>query len=138
MAYKLAKTFQIQTSTNSTTWTGRLLTINERGVLFRDGLPLQKLPHDMYRMNGRQARTTKRYSLFAFNGPQCSSATPTTIQDRKKAVRSIGTISECQAPRSYYSNPFGGTAETIERLTLWKTGGRSRRWVSKPGSHGVA
>jgi len=99
-----AKAFQIQVSTNSTTWTDVYSTTKGASYSVTD-VTFAKTSARYVRMNGTQRGTTNGYSLFAFMVLNDTSATPATFKTEKSSVPS-GLSLICQGATVHYSTPY--------------------------------
>ena len=131
-----AKTFQIQTSTNSTTWTDVYTTTKGASYSVTD-VTFAKTSARYVRMNGTQRGTTNGYSLFAFMVLNDTSATPTTFKAEKPSVPS-GLSLKCQGATVHYSTLYGGTVKLEAFDVLGKQAAVLVDGFQSPGSHGVA
>jgi F5/8 type C domain/Glycosyl hydrolases family 43 len=104
-----AKAFQIQVSTNSTTWTDVYSTTKGASYSVTD-VTFAKTSARYVRMNGTQRGTTNGYSLFAFMVLNDTSATPTTFKTEKQTAPA-GTFLKCQNNTIHYSIPFGNSVK---------------------------
>jgi hypothetical protein len=98
-----AKAFQIQISTNSTTWTDVYSTTKGASYSVTD-VAFARTSARYVRMNGTQRGTTNGYSLFAFMVLNDSSVTPISFKIEKKLVSS-GLSLQCQNNAVHYSIP---------------------------------
>jgi len=104
-----AKAFQIQVSTNSTTWTDVYSTTKGASYSVTD-VAFNATSARYVRMNGTQRGAENGYSLFAFMVLNDSSATSTTF----KAEKSPGPVASriffnCRNNTIHYSVPAGGS-----------------------------
>ena len=102
-----AKAFQIQTSTNSTTWTDVYSTTKGASWSVTD-VTFNKTSARYVRMYGTQRGTTNGYSLFDFMVLNDSNSTPTAFKTEKSSIPS-NTFMKCQNNTVYYSIPFSNS-----------------------------
>jgi hypothetical protein len=131
-----AKAFQIQVSTNSTTWTDVYSTTKGASYSVTD-VTFAKTSARYVRMNGTQRGTTNGYSLFAFMVLNDTSATPATFKTEKSSVPS-GLSLICQGATVHYSTPYGGTVKLEAFDVLGKQAAVLVYGFQSPGNHDVA
>jgi hypothetical protein len=129
-----AKAFQIQTSTNSTTWTDVYSTTKGSSYSVTD-VTFSKTSARYVRMYGTQRGTTNGYSLFNFMVLNDSSATPTTFKPEISPIPNK-TFLKCQNNTIRYSIPLGNSV----RLEAFDAQGKLTALVDgfqTSGSHEV-
>ena len=104
-----AKAFQIQASTNSTTWTDVYSTTKGASYSATD-VTFTKTSARYVRMNGTQRGTTNGYSLFAFMVLNDSSAASTTFKTEKSTIP-FSTFLICHNNTIHYSIPFSNSVK---------------------------